>query len=80
MEKLKKILFCHILNWHRVIKTGTDGASEVGRCKHCDRICLKDSQGNWFLRDGRTKWESVIDFITVLIIFLIIALIIKGVN
>lgn len=80
MKSIRRFVLCGVLNYHRVEKTGTDGYNEVGRCKDCDRLCLKDSQNNWFLKDGRNTPERIWDFISILLILGIVAFIVKGVK
>lgn len=54
MNKLKELLLkyrefkCEKLDWHKCEISGFDGVSFEGQCKYCGKMCLQDSQGNWF--------------------------------
>lgn len=54
IRKIKRFVLCKLLNYHQVEVSKSDGVNEIGICKNCDRTCIKDSQGQWFLADGRT--------------------------
>ncbi len=52
MNKLRKKIRefkCNTLDWHKPIPTSTfDGVNLKSRCRYCNKVILKDSQGNWF--------------------------------
>jgi len=40
---------CDLMGGHgKVINTGHNGSSAIGRCTKCGKTVLQDSQGNWF--------------------------------